>query len=1582
MKEMFEGTTGKKLFKKIIACFLSIAIVLTFSVRVPAIESKAEGENDTAEFTTQEAISEEITTAEVEETSEETTEEKVEKANKLEEEITEEVGNDRVDGIDVNFDLTFLAGMAGIIIDTSDNRTCNGVDEIEPVVLYCEEDYYFNDTYLNNLQYFINGTTYSGYNSFTANTGLSIQISGRQLTVSGVLKENVDIALPGATEKADINIGNFEITSDSVYGFAYGTTGTFTAKAVPVEEGKSIDFTGAEVSADITNPIFAEINDVSIAADGTITGTFEILAAGFFKIEVVLEEGATYKAANNLSEDIDSVALDLSDSTDVEITMDGEVYNGNDKIQILNQYGWDPQIEVSYNGVTLEWDSDYIISYEADYSYVGDHTLTIEFQGNYSGEKTVEYNIYNGEFDIVVNMGKGMFHSDEATGALIQHNTNGEMVQIRVGIDEDIPDDMLVDFENLITADIDGTMYTGKEAIYQACGILVEYRHQSETYRYIDFNYTAIANVTFYLPDAVAQEEIELEVTNIKDTYYYEDADYLFNILPIVKSGNAMDISEDLITFTSSDTDVITVSKYEALADGTIRVWIHPKNPGTSIITVELPDSVYYTGDTYTKEVSVDMRDISDAVTVTPAQTVYEYDGEEFLPDITVHYNEVISGAGEAAQRIVDKDLELDTEYSIAYPEDMTSAGEKTITIYFLGNYSGSAETTVEIAAADISDLAEVTLDKTVYAYDGNEWEPTVSVKLGDKTLVKGTDYTIAYPDDMTSVGEKEITVNFKGNYKGSATASGEIVLVAYAFNVTPGVGYSLTSGSESQEEIEGAMETVVYTLDDGYYFPENFAEDISATIAEKSMDNPIEIGSEATYNNLDDIYDVSGLKIEINESKITLSGTLKADIMSLELPDAAEIEQTKLTIEGYENEYIYGEESFDIIIIPSSVSADSEIDFTDANITVKSSDVNVASVTKKSVAADGTLTATVTIKKMGVFNIIATLADGATYTGANKESGDIEVKARDISDEVDVTLKAKTHVYDGKAWSPELVVVWNETTLVENDDYQIFMPEDMTSEGEKELEVKFFKNFTGSKKVVGEIIVKRYDIAIEAGEGLKLTKGNTTQTNVTGEIETVEYSLKEGYYLASNYLDMITASKTVSDEAKTYTGANAIKKACGIAITLVDDKVVLEGELTSNINITLPAAYENNSTKLSIEGIDKDSYTYGKKDFDIKIIPEFVNEAKDEKENFKGATFSVASSDNNVATVEIINTQNDGTAVVRVSIKKIGKFKISAKLEDGAVYTGSTANTEYIDVFARDISDTAELHFVDSDTYQYDGNEWKPEISVLYNGKTLTSDDYSIAYPEDMISIGKKEIVVAFKGNYTGSKSITGEIVEAPTEPEFVLPENPFVISGTKGENDYYISNVTLTAKDGYGVAFVKGGQYTNSVIYTESIDAGYIYMIDNKTGAKSDAIAVPGFKIDIAAPTVIGATNGNTIYADTINFTVLDDNLAKVTINDEEIEIVNNKIVVDLSSNLAKEDYNVVAKDEAGNTVELSFTVSAEWMKNSIIPENTNIRLLPQIAYKLAAGKWKMSGDSTTYSGGITFYIRQEGECTFSHK
>lgn len=73
------------------------------------------------------------------------------------------------------------------------------------------------------------------------------------------------------------------------------------------------------------------------------------------------------------------------------------------------------------------------------------------------------------------------------------------------------------------------------------------------------------------------------------------------------------------------------------------------------------------------------------------------------------------------------------------------------------------------------SNISKATVDYIpAYTYDGKAKKPSVTVKYGAKTLVKGTDYTVSYSNNV-NVGWATVTINGKGNYTGSFTKTFKI---------------------------------------------------------------------------------------------------------------------------------------------------------------------------------------------------------------------------------------------------------------------------------------------------------------------------------------------------------------------------------------------------------------------------------------------------------------------------------------------------------------------------------------------------------------------------------------------------------------------------------------------------------------------------------------------------------------------------------------------------------------------------------------------------------------------------------------
>ena len=83
----------------------------------------------------------------------------------------------------------------------------------------------------------------------------------------------------------------------------------------------------------------------------------------------------------------------------------------------------------------------------------------------------------------------------------------------------------------------------------------------------------------------------------------------------------------------------------------------------------------------------------------------------------------------------------------------------------------GKVLETAEIPALSKQNIqsATITLSKSTYVYDGKAKKPSVTVKLGGKTLKNGTDYTVSYSNNVKA-GTATVKITGNGDYTGSVS--------------------------------------------------------------------------------------------------------------------------------------------------------------------------------------------------------------------------------------------------------------------------------------------------------------------------------------------------------------------------------------------------------------------------------------------------------------------------------------------------------------------------------------------------------------------------------------------------------------------------------------------------------------------------------------------------------------------------------------------------------------------------------------------------------------------------------------------
>ncbi|PJM74144.1 hypothetical protein CS006_03135 [Bifidobacterium primatium] len=142
-------------------------------------------------------------------------------------------------------------------------------------------------------------------------------------------------------------------------------------------------------------------------------------------------------------------------------------------------------------------------------------------------------------------------------------------------------------------------------------------------------------------------------------------------------------------------------------------------------------------------------------------------------------------------------EADVDVVWEKISADDYAKTGTFTVKGVAQDDSRMPVEATVTVAGTSIAD-ADVTLEKTEYTADGSEKKPGVTVKLGDKTLVAGADYKVAYANNVKPGTGATVTVAGIGLYEGTKTVTFTIKEAA-SVGPTPGQnGGGSNSGSEA----------------------------------------------------------------------------------------------------------------------------------------------------------------------------------------------------------------------------------------------------------------------------------------------------------------------------------------------------------------------------------------------------------------------------------------------------------------------------------------------------------------------------------------------------------------------------------------------------------------------------------------------------------------------------------------------------------------------------------------------------------------------------------------------------------------
>ena len=377
-------------------------------------------------------------------------------------------------------------------------------------------------------------------------------------------------------------------------------------------------------------------------------------------------------------------------------------------------------------------------------TYTGDELMPVEIDG-YENDYTVNYenNTNAGEATATVKpTDDGRLYCDAPEGI-----TKGFTIAPKSLEDEDA--------EVKIELFKEEFEYTGEEQIPEVKSVTVDGKLLVEgtdyTVTYSDDmvnagphkvmvkgigNYTGEVETSYTItPKSLEDEDAEVKIELSKEEFEYTGEEQIPDVKSVTVDGRLLEGGTDYtVTYPNSievgDGYKITVTgkgNYSGFTSGTYK--ITPKSLENAAITF-------------------------------PGEKLV-YTGEVQEPEVQVEDN--------------GKPLEEHKDYTVTYPNSIEVGNTYTVTVTGQGNYSGEITSgTYEITPKSL-DGATIELSPEKFVYTGGEQKPEIkSVMVDDKSLA-GTNYTVAYSDDIVNVGSPEVIVNGTGNYTGETKASYEI---------------------------------------------------------------------------------------------------------------------------------------------------------------------------------------------------------------------------------------------------------------------------------------------------------------------------------------------------------------------------------------------------------------------------------------------------------------------------------------------------------------------------------------------------------------------------------------------------------------------------------------------------------------------------------------------------------------------------------------------------------------------------------------------------------------------------------------
>ena len=813
---------------------------------------------------------------------------------------------------------------------------------------------------------------------------------------------------------------------------------------------------------------------------------------------------------------------------------------------------------------------------------------------------------------------------------------------------------------------------------------------------------------------------------------------------PVAISSGTVSLGTTYYIYDGTAKQPAVTVKYgtETLVNGTDYTVSYTNNTKAGTASVTITGKGSYTG-TVTKNFTIEPKNVS-GLDISVAPTSYTYDGKAKTPAVTVKNGSTT--------------LVKDTDYTVSYLNN-TAVGTATVTVTGKGNYSGSRSLNFTISEPAAISLTGCTasLGTSSYTYDGAAKQPSVTVKYGSSTLVKGTDYIVSYTNNINA-GTATVTISGAGRYTGTLTRT---------FTINPKSVSGLTAVvSPSGYTYDGTAKKPDITVSDG---SRTLTAGKDYTVAYSNNVNvgtaTVTIKGAGNYTGtLNKSFRISAKPV--SDLEVTLSATSYTYDGSAKQPSVTVAYGTRKLVNGTDYTVSY---SNNTKIGTATVTITGKGNFTGtkaAYFTInKAEAVNItnckAVLDSDSFVYDGMAKKpSVTVK-----NGDKTLRSGIDYTYAydnNINAGKGSVIVTGMGDyagtgilrftispaSVDnfiVNVLKNNYIYDGTEKKPGVVVTEGMNTMTEGVDYILTYGNNIAA-GIGHVYVNGIGNYRGIKQADFAITAKDASSNDISECSIQLTENKAVYT---GKAVTPDVIVRDGVTVLTKDVDY-----TVGYIANVNAGtAKVVITGMGSYTGIYEDSFEIIPKSSKGLDITLtPSGYEYDGK------VKKPSVT-------VKDGSRVLTEKND---------YTVTISDNMIA----------GNAVVKVS------------------FTGNYSGTETgsFKIAASDISKASVV--LEKYCYDANGSERNPSVTVEKDGRTLVQNrDYRVEYSSN-VNAGTAYVTITGQGNYYGTVRQRFAIGSASAKSisgfRVTMDKNTFIYDGTAKRPTITVTNGTVTLYEG----------------------------------------------------------------------------------------------------------------------------------------------------------------------------------------